>query len=67
MKFTAVRCLNETLKFFIYKPPNSLSSKIMKSGPNPTWNPSARAISEDENHAIPKTMASFIAEHMNIK
>ncbi|KRX56612.1 Plancitoxin-1, partial [Trichinella sp. T9] len=67
MKFTAVVCILILLKTSTAQPPDSLSSKIMKSGPNPTWNPSARAISEDENHAIPKTMASFIAEHMNIK
>ncbi|KRX13134.1 Plancitoxin-1 [Trichinella nelsoni] len=53
--------------FFIYKPPDSLNSKIMKSEGNPTWNPSARTINEVADHAISKTMASFIAEHMNIK
>ncbi|KRY44080.1 Plancitoxin-1, partial [Trichinella britovi] len=53
--------------FFIYKPPDSLDSKIIKSGPNPVWERSARAINEIADHAISKTMASFIVEHRNIK
>ncbi|KRX36540.1 Deoxyribonuclease-2-alpha, partial [Trichinella murrelli] len=53
--------------FFIYKPPDSLDSKIIKSGPNPVWERSARAINEIADHAISRTMADFIAENINIK
>ncbi|KRY08119.1 Deoxyribonuclease-2-alpha [Trichinella patagoniensis] len=53
--------------FLIYKPPDSLNSKIIKSGPNPDWAPSAQAINEVANHAISKTMVDFIVEDRNIK
>ncbi|KRX39695.1 hypothetical protein T09_12401 [Trichinella sp. T9] len=53
--------------FFVYKPPNALNSKIIQSGPNPVWERSARAINEIADHAISKTMASFIVEDRNIK
>ncbi|XP_003373044.1 deoxyribonuclease II superfamily [Trichinella spiralis] len=53
--------------FFVYKPPNSLDSKIIKSAVAPAWNPSARAIDQDAGHSIFNTMASFIANHVNIK
>ncbi|KRZ82336.1 Deoxyribonuclease-2-alpha, partial [Trichinella sp. T8] len=53
--------------FLVYKPPTLLNTKIIKSGQNPVWERSARAINEVENHAISRTMASFIAEHINIK
>ncbi|KRY45691.1 Deoxyribonuclease-2-alpha [Trichinella britovi] len=67
MKFTAVVCILILLKTSTAQPPDSLDSKIIKSGPNPVWERSARAINEIADHAISKTMASFIVEHRNIK
>ncbi|KRY81835.1 Plancitoxin-1 [Trichinella pseudospiralis] len=53
--------------FFVYKPPNVLSTKLLKSAANPVWTRSAQAIDQGRGHAIFTTMASFIADHMNIK
>ncbi|KRZ82600.1 Plancitoxin-1 [Trichinella sp. T8] len=48
-------------------PPNVVSSSIMKSEGNPTWAASAQTIDQNAVHAIFRTMASFVAEHMDIK
>ncbi|KRX33491.1 Deoxyribonuclease-2-alpha, partial [Trichinella murrelli] len=53
--------------FFVYKPPNALNSKIIQSGPNPVWAASAQTIDQAAVHSIFRTMASFVAEHMDIK
>ncbi|KRY27838.1 Deoxyribonuclease-2-alpha, partial [Trichinella spiralis] len=53
--------------FFVYKPPNSLNSKIMKSAAVIAWTPSAQAINVAAGHSIFTTMANFIADNMNIK
>ncbi|KRZ82601.1 Plancitoxin-1, partial [Trichinella sp. T8] len=50
-----------------FKPPNVVSSSIMKSEGNPTWAASAQTIDQNAVHAIFRTMASFVAEHMDIK
>ncbi|KRZ48208.1 Deoxyribonuclease-2-alpha, partial [Trichinella nativa] len=55
------------LKFFVYKPPNVVSSSITKSEGNPTWAASAQTIDQAAVHSIFRTMASFVAEHMDIK
>ncbi|KRY26641.1 hypothetical protein T01_15076, partial [Trichinella spiralis] len=53
--------------FFVYKPPNSENSKIIKSAAVIAWTPSARAINLAAGHSISTTMANFIADNMNIK
>ncbi|KRZ47456.1 Deoxyribonuclease-2-alpha, partial [Trichinella nativa] len=53
--------------FFVYKPPNLLNTKIIKSGGNPTWNPSERNIDQPEVHSIFRTMENFIRDQPNIK
>ncbi|KRZ65169.1 hypothetical protein T10_8247, partial [Trichinella papuae] len=52
--------------FFVYKPPNSLNSKIIKSAAAPAWTPSARAINQAAGHSISTTMAHFIANRAEI-
>ncbi|KRX32045.1 Deoxyribonuclease-2-alpha, partial [Trichinella murrelli] len=44
-----------------------LESKIIKSAVVPAWNPSVRGIDQAAGHSISNTMASFTANHMNIK
>ncbi|KRZ65918.1 Deoxyribonuclease-2-alpha, partial [Trichinella papuae] len=56
-----------TAAFFVYKPPNVLSTKLLKSAANPVWTRSAQAIDQGRGHSVFTTMASFIADHMNIK
>ncbi|KRZ84490.1 Deoxyribonuclease-2-alpha [Trichinella sp. T8] len=53
--------------FFVYKPPNSLDSKIIKSAVVPAWTASAQAINQAAGHSISTTMTNFIVDHMNIK
>ncbi|KRY06794.1 Deoxyribonuclease-2-alpha [Trichinella patagoniensis] len=53
--------------FLVYKPPNLLNTKIIKSGGNPTWNPSASNIDQAEVHSIFRTMDNFIRDQPNIK
>ncbi|KRX66040.1 Plancitoxin-1 [Trichinella sp. T9] len=53
--------------FFVYKPPNSLDSKIIKSAIVPAWTASAQAINQAAGHSISTTMTNFIVDHMNIK
>ncbi|KRY81837.1 Deoxyribonuclease-2-alpha [Trichinella pseudospiralis] len=48
--------------FLVYKPPNLLNTKIIKSERNPTW----AAINRDAGHSITTTMAHFIANNANI-
>ncbi|KRY10354.1 Plancitoxin-1 [Trichinella patagoniensis] len=48
-------------------PPNVVSSSIMKSEGNPTWAASSQTIDQAAVHSIFRTMASFVAEHMDIK
>ncbi|KRY26874.1 Plancitoxin-1 [Trichinella spiralis] len=48
-------------------PPNVVSSSIMKSEGNPAWAASAQTIDQAAVHSIFRTMASFVAEHMDIK
>ncbi|KRY32741.1 Deoxyribonuclease-2-alpha [Trichinella spiralis] len=50
-----------------FKPPNVVSSSIMKSEGNPAWAASAQTIDQAAVHSIFRTMASFVAEHMDIK
>ncbi|KRX51576.1 Deoxyribonuclease-2-alpha [Trichinella sp. T9] len=52
--------------FFVYKPPNLLNSKIIKSAANPAWGRSDRAINEAAGHSIFTTMAHFIANQGEI-
>ncbi|KRZ65761.1 Deoxyribonuclease-2-alpha, partial [Trichinella papuae] len=56
-----------TAAFFVYKPPNVLSTKLLKSAANPVWTRSAQTIDQGRGHSVFTTMASFIADHMNIK
>ncbi|KRZ81316.1 hypothetical protein T08_5668 [Trichinella sp. T8] len=53
--------------YFVYKPPNVLRTKIMQSGQNPAWAPSAQSIENNNGHSIVQTMASFIQDQPNIK
>ncbi|KAL1283536.1 Deoxyribonuclease-2-alpha [Trichinella pseudospiralis] len=53
--------------YFVYKPPNVLQTKIMQSGLNPTWAPSAQPIERNNGHSIVQTMAHFVADNPNIK
>ncbi|KRX66142.1 Deoxyribonuclease-2-alpha [Trichinella sp. T6] len=48
-------------------PPNVISSSSTKSEGNPTWAASAQTIDQAAVHSIFRTMASFVAEHMDIK
>ncbi|KRZ65844.1 Deoxyribonuclease-2-alpha, partial [Trichinella papuae] len=54
-------------RYFVYKPPNVLQTKIMQSGLNPAWAPSAQPIQSNNGHSIVQTMAHFIADNPNIK
>ncbi|KAL1283538.1 Deoxyribonuclease-2-alpha [Trichinella pseudospiralis] len=53
--------------FFVYKPPNVVTSKIMKSEGNPAWAPSAENVNDNREHSIVRTMAHFIANNADIK
>ncbi|XP_003373089.1 deoxyribonuclease II superfamily [Trichinella spiralis] len=46
--------------YFVYKPPNVLSSKLLKSAMNPAWAASGANIDRDAGHSIIRTMASFV-------
>ncbi|XP_003381884.1 deoxyribonuclease II family protein [Trichinella spiralis] len=46
--------------YFVYKPPNVLSSKLLKSAGNPAWAPSRQNINQNAGHSIIRTMASFV-------
>ncbi|KRZ65759.1 Deoxyribonuclease-2-alpha, partial [Trichinella papuae] len=54
-------------RYFVYKPPNVLQTKIMQSGLNPAWAPSAQPIQSNNGHSIVQTMAHFVADNPNIK
>ncbi|KRY55145.1 Plancitoxin-1, partial [Trichinella britovi] len=54
-------------RYFVYKPPNVLQTKIMQSGQNPAWARSAESIENNNGHSIVQTMASFIQDQPNIK
>ncbi|KRX63377.1 Plancitoxin-1 [Trichinella sp. T6] len=58
---------NDLNWYFVYKPPNVLRTKIMQSGQNPAWAPSAQSIESNNGHSIVRTMAHFVAENQNIK
>ncbi|KRY32743.1 Deoxyribonuclease-2-alpha [Trichinella spiralis] len=51
---------------FVYKPPNQISTKIMKSGPNPAWGNSVRSI-DNAQHSIGRTLAHFVQNNPEIK
>ncbi|KAL1236576.1 Deoxyribonuclease-2-alpha [Trichinella spiralis] len=52
--------------YFVYKPPNVLSSKLLKSGGNPAWADSRPNIDQNRDHSIIRTMASFVQYHAQI-
>ncbi|KRX80399.1 Deoxyribonuclease-2-alpha [Trichinella sp. T6] len=52
--------------FLVYKPPNLLDTKIIKSEINPTWSNSGATIDSDAGHSIRTTMADFVANNGNI-
>ncbi|KRZ82525.1 Plancitoxin-1, partial [Trichinella sp. T8] len=51
------------LKFFVYKPPTLLSTKIIKSERNPTWGNSAANIDQNAGHSISRTMERVLLVH----
>ncbi|KRY44300.1 Deoxyribonuclease-2-alpha, partial [Trichinella britovi] len=46
--------------YFVYKPPNVLSSKILQSALNPAWTASRANIDQNAGHSIIRTMSSFV-------
>ncbi|KRX48241.1 hypothetical protein T09_14792, partial [Trichinella sp. T9] len=46
--------------YFVYKPPNVLSTKLLKSGGNPAWAPSGANINQNAGHSVVLTMSSFV-------
>ncbi|KRY27840.1 Deoxyribonuclease-2-alpha [Trichinella spiralis] len=52
--------------YFVYKPPNVLSSKLLKSAGNPAWAASGVNIDQDAGHSIIRTMANFVQYHAQI-
>ncbi|KRZ00109.1 Deoxyribonuclease-2-alpha [Trichinella zimbabwensis] len=73
-KYIIICCRNASLlqsgcilRFLVYKPPNVLSSNIIKSEANPVWAPSAQNVNHDREHSIVRTMADFIANNRDIK
>ncbi|KRY40351.1 Deoxyribonuclease-2-alpha, partial [Trichinella spiralis] len=46
--------------YFVYKPPNVLSSKLLKSAMNPAWAPSGANINQNAGHSVVLTMSSFV-------
>ncbi|KRZ47846.1 Plancitoxin-1, partial [Trichinella nativa] len=52
--------------YFVYKPPNLLSSKLLKSGGNPAWAPSMQNINQGADHSIVRTMESYVQHHAQI-
>ncbi|KRZ01417.1 Deoxyribonuclease-2-alpha [Trichinella zimbabwensis] len=55
------------VKYFVYKPPNVLQTKIMQSQGRPAWGPSAQTIERDNGHSVVRTMVHFIGNNANIK
>ncbi|KRZ48106.1 Deoxyribonuclease-2-alpha [Trichinella nativa] len=53
--------------FLVFKPPNAVSSSIIKSDANFVWAPSAQNVNLDRDHSIVRTMADFIANNGDIK
>ncbi|XP_003373063.1 deoxyribonuclease II superfamily [Trichinella spiralis] len=53
--------------FLVYKPPNVVSSNIIKSAVNPVWAQSAQNVNHDREHSIARTLAHFIANNGDIK
>ncbi|KRZ67586.1 Deoxyribonuclease-2-alpha, partial [Trichinella papuae] len=51
---------------FVYKPPNEISTKVMKSGPDPAWGNSVRSINNAQ-HSIGRTMVDFVRNTPQIK
>ncbi|KRZ58203.1 Deoxyribonuclease-2-alpha, partial [Trichinella nativa] len=47
-------------RYFVYKPPNVLSSKILQSALNPAWAASRANVDQNAGHSIIRTMASFV-------
>ncbi|KRX70251.1 Deoxyribonuclease-2-alpha [Trichinella sp. T6] len=58
--------MQQQLMIYIYKPPNQINTKIMKSGPNPAWSNSARSI-DNAQHSIGRTLAHFVQDNPQIK
>ncbi|KRZ65807.1 hypothetical protein T10_2520 [Trichinella papuae] len=52
--------------YFVYKPPNVLSSKLLKSTVNPAWAASGANINQNAGHSIIRTMANFVQHHAQI-
>ncbi|KRY10346.1 Plancitoxin-1, partial [Trichinella patagoniensis] len=46
--------------YFVYKPPNVLSSKLLKSGGNPAWAPSGANINQNAGHSVVLTMSRIL-------
>ncbi|KRY20053.1 Plancitoxin-1 [Trichinella patagoniensis] len=53
-------------RFLVYKPPNLLDTKIIKSEINPTWSNSGATIDSDAGHSIRRTITDFVANNGNI-
>ncbi|KRY49038.1 Deoxyribonuclease-2-alpha [Trichinella britovi] len=52
--------------YFVYKPPNVLSSKLLKSDGNPAWAASGANIDQNRGHSIITTMENFVQYHAQI-
>ncbi|KAL1236584.1 Deoxyribonuclease-2-alpha [Trichinella spiralis] len=53
--------------YFVYKPPNGLNTKIMKSEVNPRWSNSAASIDVTPGQSIARTMVHYVQNDPQIK
>ncbi|KRY84962.1 Deoxyribonuclease-2-alpha [Trichinella pseudospiralis] len=53
--------------YFVYKPPNDLNTKIMKSEVNPRWSNSAASIDVTPGQSVARTMVHFVQNNPEIK
>ncbi|KRZ58198.1 Deoxyribonuclease-2-alpha [Trichinella nativa] len=56
-----------TLMYFVYKPPNGLNTKIIKSEVNPRWSNSATSIDVTPGQSIARTMVHYVQNDPQIK
>ncbi|KRZ66514.1 Deoxyribonuclease-2-alpha [Trichinella papuae] len=56
-----------SMGYFVYKPPNDLNTKIMKSEVNPRWSNSAASIDVTPGQSIARTMLHFVQNNPQIK
>ncbi|KRZ86086.1 hypothetical protein T08_10366 [Trichinella sp. T8] len=53
--------------YFVYKPPNGLNTKIIKSEVNPRWSNSAASIDVTPGQSIARTMVHYVQNDPQIK